>query len=222
MIELQVSEFEEHIYNLHLKTTRQKNNQPYKLRKNFEGLDDTTKIYLKKLSLFFTKHKHINIEEFFISPFTIYPDEKFFDLQYFTTLKAVKSYTLYQKHIQNLAPDNIEQLACIQKSIKFILNFCKENKINIEDYVRYKQDNVPSFLVHLKEHKINIYTLCGFKDFEQIFKKVDPEIIKFMFDEQIYEQIRVTKIKLFGSNKAKLFVDLGLQKASEIIKKTVD
>jgi hypothetical protein len=221
-MELQVSEFEEHIYNVYLKTTRQKNNQPYKLRKNFETLDDASKIYLKKLSTFFAKHKHIDIDDFFISPFTIYSDENFFDLQYFTTLKAVKSYTLYQKHIQNIAPDNDEQLLRIQKSIKFILNFCKDNKIEINDYIGYKQDNVPSFLIHLKEHKINIYTLYGFKDFEQAFRKADTEIIKFMFDEQIYEQVRVAKIKLYGSSKAKMFVELGLQKASEIIKKTVD
>lgn len=221
-MELQVSEFEEHIYNLHLKTTRQKNNQPYKLRKQFESLDVTSKIYLKKLSTFFAKHKHIDIEEFFAAPFTIYHDETFFDLQYFTTLKAVKSYTLYQKHIQNLAPDTPDQLSCIQKSIKFILNFCKENKIKINEYINYKHDNVPSFLVHLKEHKINTYTLHGFKDFEQIFRKIDSEIVKFMFDEQIYEQVRVTKIKLHGSTKAKMLVSLGLQKVSEILKKTVD
>jgi hypothetical protein len=221
-MELQVSEFEEHIYNLHLKTTRQKNKQPYKLRKNFVSLDDISKIYLKKLSTFFAKHKHIDIEDFFVAPFTIYPDETFFDLQYFTTLKAVKSYTLYQKYLQNLAPDSPDQLLRIQKSIKFILNFCKENKIKIDDYISHKEDNVPSFLIHLKEHKINTYTLHGFNNFEQMFRKVDTEIIKFMFDEQIYEQVRVTKIKLHGSTKAKAFVELGLQKASEILKKTVD
>lgn len=221
-MELQISEFEERIYNLYLKISRQKNNQPYKLRKNFDTLDDSSKIYLKKLSCFFNKHEHIAIEDFFTAPFVVYSDETFFDLQYFTTLKAVKSYTLYQKHIQNLAPDTDEQLLRIQQSIKYIINFCKENKIDITDYITFKKENIPFFVIHLKEHKVNFYTLYGFVNFEQTFKKIDSDIIKFMFDESIYEQMRVTKVKLYGSKKAKMFVDVGLQRASEILKKTVD
>lgn len=221
-MELQVTEFEERLYNLYLKISRQQNNQPYKLRKNFDTLDDGSKIYLKKLSCFFNKHKHIEAEDFFTAPFIIYTDEKFFDLQYFTTLKAVKSYTLYQKHIQNLAPDTPEQLLRIQQSIKFILKFCKEQKINITEYINFKKENIPYFIMHLKEYKVNFYTLYGFIDFEHAFKKIDSDIIKFMFDEQIYEQMRITKVKLHGSNQAKTFVNLGLQRAAEILKKTVD
>lgn len=221
-MDLQVTEFEERIYNLFLKTTRQQQGQPYKLRKNFDTLDSSSKVYLKKLSCFFNKHTHIGIEDFFTAPFIIYPDETFFDLQYFTTLKAVKTFSLYQKHIQNLAPDSNEQLLRIQQSIKFILNFCKEYKININEYISYKKENIPCFLSHLKEYKVNFYTLYGFSDFEQVFKKIDNDIIKFMFDEQIYELMRVSKVKLYGSTKAKTLVDLGLQRASELLKKTVD
>jgi|688.fasta_scaffold397966_2 hypothetical protein len=221
-MELQITEFEEHIYNLHLRTTRQQQGQPYKLRKKFDTLDSSSKIYLKKLSCFFNKHTHIGIEDFFTAPFTLYPDETFFDLQYFTTLKAVKSFTLYQKHLQNLAPDSNDQLLRIQQSIKFILNFCKEHKIDIHSYISYKKENLPYFLLHLKEYKVNFYTLYGFLDFERAFKAIDNDIIKFMFDEQIYELMRVSKVKLYGSKKAKTLVDLGLQRASELLKKTVD
>jgi len=218
-MELTLSTFEEHLYNLHLKISRLKNKQPYTLRKNFANIDESTCIYLKRISTLLKKHTHIVPEDFFSAPFTIYPDENYFDLQYFTTLKAVKSYTLFQKRIQSLTPDDDEQILRIQKSLKHILDFCREKDIMLLDYLNIKSESIPYFLLHLKEYYVNIYTLHGLDDFEKKFKAVDSEIIKFMFDEQIYEQIRTAKIKLLGSKKAIHLVTSGMQRISNILKK---
>ena len=85
-----VTDFEQHIYNTHLKISRQKRNQPFRYRKDFTDLDIKQIFYLKKISLFLKNFTHINLEEFIKAPYDIYPDELYFDLQYYTTLKATK------------------------------------------------------------------------------------------------------------------------------------
>lgn len=218
-MELQVTKHEEQIYNTHLKIMKQRNTAPYKLRKNFDTLSNEAVIMLKRISVFLNKHPHIDVVDFFTAPFKVYPDETYFDLQYFTTLKAVKSYSLYQKQLLTETPDSDEQLYRIQKSLKFILTFCRDNKISVDEYLTHKQNNTPSFIIHLKEHSVNIYTLYGLDGFESEFRKIDSELIKFMFDESIYNSIQTAKVKLYGSKKALQFIKLGIERMSEIIKK---
>jgi len=216
-MEFTVTPFEENLYNLHLKISRIKRNKPYSLRKKFDNLSDETYLFLTRLSTFFKKHKHILPEDFFTAPFVIYHDEEYFDLQYFTSLKAVKTYTLYQRHIQDMSPDSDEQLLRMQRSLKYILNFCRERKISLQEYFTQKNDSVPFFLLHLKEYHVNIYTLYGFKNFEQAFKSADAELVKFIVGEQIYEQMRISKIKFYGSKKARFFVEAGIKKINDIL-----
>jgi hypothetical protein len=213
------SEFEQHIYNTHLKISRRERNLPFKFRKDFDDIDPIVLKNLKKLSYFFGKHNHINVEEFFIAPFRIYLDEKFFDLEYFTTLKAVKSYTVYQNKKLTLLPDSGEQLNNILNSLKFISEFCTENDIAIENYVDHKTNNTYSFLLHLKEHKINVYSLFGFKNFDKNLKSVAPDILSFIIGNEVQGAIPNLRVKYFQSTKAKRLVELGLQK---IIKNKLD
>lgn len=219
-MEYTLTQFEEYLYNTYLKTSRTKNNQPYKLRKNFSNLDESIVFCLKKLSTFFNKHTHISPEDFFAAPFTVYNDEPYFELSFYNSLKAVKAYTLYQNFLQTQAPDSDMQLECIQKSLKYILNFCKENSITLAEYITHKDGINPTFLLHLKEYKVNIYTLLGFKNFEHEFRKIDSEIVRFMLNEQIYEQIQTTKVKLYGSTTAKRFIESGLLRINDILQKT--
>jgi len=209
-----ISEFDKFVYNTFLRITRSRNKLPFKLRKNFEKLDDKVYVQIKKLSSFLKRFPHIKIDDFFNAPYELYPDENYFPIEYFTSLKATKAYTLLQKKKINLDPDSEEQLKNIKESLVFINNFCRERNINVFNYITHQTNNEYSFLLHLKEHKVNIYTLLGFVNFEKQLKTRDPEITKFIIGEDIYNNIQNFRTRLFNSQKAVKLVELGLKKIS--------
>ena len=87
------------IYNTYLRVSRTKQNKPFRYRKNFDKFDDDPSfVFVKKLSLFFTKFPHIKLNDFFEAPYNVYLDNSpYYDLKYYTTPKAVKVYGLYMK-----------------------------------------------------------------------------------------------------------------------------
>jgi hypothetical protein len=206
--------FEKHIYNTYLAVSRSSKNKPFKLRKNFEKIDEVQFIAIKRIATFLKKFPHIKIEDYFKAPYSLYPDEPYFPLDYYASLKATKSYTLFQKKIVNMDPDSEEQLSNIKQSLVFILNFCNEAKVSPQNYINHKTNNEYSFMVHLKEHKVNIYTLLGFEVFEKNLKSRDPEIIRFIIGDDFYNNISTYRTKLYNSKKALRLVDLGLKKIS--------
>jgi len=207
-----VTAHEQHIYNTHLKVQRTRRNQPFKYRKDFSDLDPQTHRHLQKISMFLSKHSHINLNEFITAPFKVYPDEEFFNLEYFTTLKATKAYTLYQQKLLTLSPDSQEQLENTQKSLKFILNFCTSNNIAISDYIEHKTNNTFSFLLHLKEHRVNVYCLLGFKNFDKTIRTVDSDLLSFIIGNDLIVNLPTLRTKFYNSIIARKFVELGIQK----------
>jgi len=203
--------FEKQIYNSFLKVYRSKNKLPFKFRKNFENFDAAKMMQVKKLAIFFKKFPHIKMDEYFYAPYSLYPDEKFFDLNYYTSLKATKSYSLYNKKIVFSEPDSNEQLLSIKESLRFILNFCKEKRIDPLNYIYHKTNNEFSFVVHLKEHKVNVYVLLGYVDFEKTFKARDVEILKFILGDDFFNNLPTFKTKLLNSKKALTLVNSGLK-----------
>lgn len=210
-----ISDYEKHIYNLHLKSTRQASNKPFKFRKDFTGIPDKDFVALKKLSNFFNQHKDIDPAVFFISSYKMYKDEKYFDLSYFLTLKAIKAYNIFTNNIKNSDPDSPDQINFTKKSLLFIFNYCREKNINIEDYLLEKTNNINTYFLHLKNRDINIYSLFGFKNLESTIAKSDKEVLRFMFSNDFIEKIDLFKIKFLNSKNCKYILDKGL----EIIKK---
>jgi len=211
MAALEFTDFEKYIYNTFLKTSR--NGKPYKNRKNFEDLLDKKEyIYLKKLSNFFNRFKHIDVQSFFKAPYEIYQDENYFGLDYYTSLKAIKAYTTFSKKNELLDPDEKQQLKNILKSFKFIKQFCSEQNINVESYVNHKTNNTFSFLLHLQEHKINFYSLLEFKDTIRNIRLVGPEVLEFMFGKDFYSKIEIFRTKYIVSKKAKLLCSYAFKK----------
>jgi hypothetical protein len=209
---LQLTELEKHIYNVYLKTIRSRNNQPYKYRKNFSNLDDIVKKHLKKISIFLNNYKHISLEDFIIAPYEVYRDETHFDLSYYNTLKAAKAYTIYQNNKVNSDVDSDIQLKYIAQSLIFLQNFCIENKITLDLYLQHIPEKIPSFILHLQEYKTNIYTLLGFKDFTKYLYKQDPDLVKFILGEHLYNSVPDMKVKFLKSKKAFMLVTTGLQR----------
>lgn len=210
-----ITEFEKYIYNSYLKVTRSSSDLPYKIRKNFEKVDDKLYLAIKKLSLFFKKYPHIKVEEFFKAPYSIYPDEKYFPIEYFYSLKAIKAYTVFNSKQINLDPDSEEQLTNIKRSLIYIFNFCKQKNIQISEYIFHKTNNEYSFLLHLKEHNVNVYALLGFTNFEKVLKSCNAEITKFIIGDNVYDNVQNFRTKLYNSKKASKLVDLGLKKLNE-------
>jgi len=207
-----VTDFEQHIYNTHLKISRQKRNQPFRYRKDFTDLDIKQISYLKKISLFLKNFTHINLEEFIKAPYDIYPDELYFDLQYYTTLKATKAYMLYHQKLQMKIPDSQEQLENIQLSLRFISTFCKEQNITVSEYINHKTNDTFSFLLHLKDHRVNVYCLFGYDLFDKNIRTVDSNLLSFIIGNDLINNLPIFRTRFLNSTKARKFVNLGLQK----------
>jgi hypothetical protein len=219
-MEIVISDFEQLIYNTHLRISRQKKNLPFKYRKDFTHLNDVYINSIKKIAIFLAKFPHIKLEDFIRAPYEIYSDESHFDLDYYTTLKATKAYTLFIKRRETLDPDNEEQLNYIIESLKFISAFCKEQGINVVNYIEHRNGNSSSYILHLKEHRVNVYSLFGFSNFERSLRSQDSEIVKFILGEDFLNTLSNFRLKFFASKKAKRLVELGIQKIK--IQNTLD
>ena len=65
------------------------------------------------------------------------------------------------KQVQN--PDSEDSLNILKDCLKFIFNFCNEEKITLTQYKNYTgvdaSEAIPIIFTHLKNHKINFYLL---------------------------------------------------------------
>jgi len=198
-----ISELQKYIYNIHLAVTRRSQNLPYKLKKDFSNISEDVEVELTKLATFFEKHKHIDIEDFFKAPFKIHSDETYLELNFFNSLKAVKCYSTYMKLLETEDPDSSESLIRLQKSLKFVMDFCKEHGISLEEYVSFlnEGDTLPAYINHLKIHNINFYTLHTLT-----FPKPDVEsdILNFIFGD-FWKTFQTTRNKYQCSKRMKIF-----------------
>lgn len=201
---MSLTDKEKNIYNTFLATTRSLNNKPFNIRKNFDTIDSETYIILKKLGIFFSKYSYIKPSDFFSAPYLYYGKENYFDLQYFTTTKAIKCYSLYnkQKEIEN--PDNERIIEACKESCSFIYKYCNSKNLTLEEYKTYTEGSMPIVLVHLKEHKINFYTIHGL-DCEKVIRRVEESLLNFVV-ENFTTTINTTRNNFLKSSKLKHIV----------------
>jgi hypothetical protein len=88
------------IYNHHLVESRKAKGKPFRIRKDFSKLKPEHKIVLEKLDRLFSKYSDINVSNFFIAPYKIYPNDEYFDLKFYTTQKAIFVYKLYMESLK--------------------------------------------------------------------------------------------------------------------------
>ncbi|NDB81417.1 MAG: hypothetical protein EB127_01520 [Alphaproteobacteria bacterium] len=203
------------IYNLYLKTSRSSSGLPYRLRKQWHGFEDT--IYypkLLKLKNFFSRNKGVDIIDFFEAPYTIYAGESGFDLDFYSSQKAISIYTMAVKKKMSLDPDDKYHLDKISKGLKFIQKYCNFKQIKLTEYLKHKEGVQSAFVVHLKERRISIYNLLSFSDFDTYLKQNDPDLLRFTLGD-IYDQIPVYRTKFLNSNVAKKFAVKGLEKIKQ-------
>jgi hypothetical protein len=207
-----ITEFEKFIYNEHLKISRSSRNKPFRFRQNFDDIESTTEVYLKKLALFFNKFKNIKPSEFFSAPYKLYEDTQYFGLDFFCTQKAVKAYSVHIKSLMSADPDDDEMLKRIADGLVFIKNFLKENKIKLGEYTQYMNDTLPWCILHMKENRFPFYILYELPLFEKKFQEIDKYVLQFMFGDSIFYTIDLFRTKYLASKKAKVLIQKGLQK----------
>ena len=200
-----MTEFEKIIYNTFLQTSKGVNNKPVRYRKDFTKFEENENyIYINKLSAFFTKFKHINVKDFFEAPYFVY-DENYFDLKFYCSHKAIKTYTAYNDNYILNNPDDPNTLLKLKESISFIYEFCKSKNIKPQHYINHIEGNYNSFFKHIKERNINFYIIFSFTGVEQILNNYDNEI-KGMFSSN-FSKINYLRTKFYASGKAKKIIN---------------
>jgi len=213
-----VTEFEKYIYNTYLRIGRSALNKPFKYRKDFSELEGTeTDTQLKRLAAFFSKWKHIKIDLFFVAPYKLYTSTTTFYLDYYTSQKAIKAYSLYISSLKQEDPDTESQLKFVVEAFKFIKTFCNDKKIKIEDYCNYSSGVIYDFIPHLKEFNVNAYALFVFKDFEKNMLTIDRDTLKFILGDEYVNNFYVFRNKYLESKKCKTLSELAYKKITTII-----
>jgi len=216
-----MTELEKSIYNKYLAVSRGQQNKPFKLRKDFSDFEENENyVYVKKLGMFFNRFRHIDMDEFFIAPYHIYESGEYFDLSFYVTPRALKVYTIFQTKKQEEPPDSKNQLAFIQRSLKFILAFCGDKNIQLSDYISYKTDVTNDFLIHLKERKISVFVVFGLPGAEKILYSLPDDLRQMMF-KNIFERIDTFRTRFAASSKAKVLVKEGLKKLQNLTEKQI-
>jgi len=208
-----LNQYEKDIYNCYLKNVRR--GQPYNVRKDFSDMSPDIIVYLKKLSSFFYKFKHIKIDDFFAAPSIIHPDEKCPPLNFFITRPAIKLYSLSIQKMEDESPEN--QLDNIKESLRFIAMFCLKNKIQLEDYLYHKTSNMPTWMQHYREHHVNPYTMLELGDINK-FKSMNEEE-RIIWSSDFFTKIDKFKTRYHNSEKTKTFLKEGVKKIKEFLKK---
>jgi hypothetical protein len=189
-----MTEFEKYIYNTHLACSRKRQNKPYKYRNNFDNIDESTKLYLYKLSKFFNSHKNVNVANFFDAPHIIYADSQYYDLSFYLSLKSVKIYKEYISKLHREGVNSDEMKQFFKNSAKFIVKFCNQCGISFKDYITHKPAgaSINIFIQHLKHGNVSIYFLNMYSNFESEYNKIGTELREFVLSENY----NLTKFKI--------------------------
>lgn len=155
---------EQKMYNDYIVISSKQLNRPFKLRKNFDGFDEEKLKLIKKICHFFKENPHLRKDIFFKAPYIVYENQKqLLPLKFFVSMKAMKLYRSYFDLLkQDL--DNDVSLQELKMNLKFILGFCKQKGIPINDYFFFKSkgNQVNDYLIHIKNRKITLES-CFFK-----------------------------------------------------------
>jgi len=201
---MSLTDLEKQIYNAYLIASRTAKDKPFKLRQDFTKIDDKTYIILKKLSLLFQSNNNVSISEFFKAPFEYYPDTTYIDLQFFATPKAIRCYSFYKKKKETLSPDCKENIANCKQCCTFIMRYCVENNLTLNEYKSINSGTTPLVLQHLRDHNINFYVIHGL-ECDRIIRQVEPDLLEF-FITDFNQLLNNTRINFQQSVKLKVVI----------------
>ena len=216
-----MTNFEKNIYNSFLVASRKAKNQPFNVRKNFMGFEQTEDyFYIKRLSNLFGKFPDVTIDIYFKAPYDIYPDEKYFDLKFYASPKGLKSYSLYIKKLKLQSPDDPEQLEFIRKSLKVIGLYCVENNIHLNNYLTHKIYHTYTWLEHIAKGKVSIYTLLEFPQLYDIISTLQKDEIE-LFLGDVFKNYSSLKTQYQNSKEARFLVKRGIEKINDYVESQI-
>jgi len=213
---LEITESEKLIYNTYLRCSRF--GQPVTFRKDFSDMDQNTIVNLKKISNFLTRYPHIKVMDYFYAPIGLHADDEYPKLSFFTTLAAMKNYTLFKKKQEEEDPE--KQFELIKEGFKFIGMFCLENKITLEQYAKHKTGYMLSWLNHYREHRISPYCLMEINGIFSVLHELENDELE-LFAKNLNEKIVAFKTRYANSNKTKELVKEATIKISSFVKKNL-
>jgi len=170
MSDIVLSKFEKQMYNMYLAALGKANNRPFRARKNFDDLEDEKAIELRKLTYLFQKYGEVDVQDFFDAPFQVHDDDKYHPLDYYNSKAATNAYTRFKRQMQEeINPELLIEYT--RRGLKWLLKYCVEHKITIDEYVEQTTDtDIPLFMLHLKQHKINFFIVHALEIRERIYK----------------------------------------------------
>jgi hypothetical protein len=157
-----ITDLERRIYNKHLAVSRSLRGKAFKLKQDFTDFQHDPKfIHIKRLATFFIKYPYVNMDMYFMAPYKLYTDVQYFDLSYFASPRAIKTYTIYKQQLAQESPDS--QKDDVKESLTFLVRYCLQNNIQLHDYIYHKEKSIePIWTYHIKQNKINPYVLMEF------------------------------------------------------------
>jgi hypothetical protein len=213
----QITDLEKHLYNKHLAVSRSEKNKPFKVKKDFSNVIETDKQkFLKRISTLFKKHPEIDPDTFFRAPYRLYPDVEYFGLDYFSTMRAIKTYTMYKK--QQFLQDPDSQLESVKDSLKFIANFCIENNIQFYQYPYHRTSDLFTWMQHYKQNKINIYSVMEFTNVFSSAKSLAEDVQKIFVGEFV-ERFQQLYVNYNNSTNIKAYIKKAIPVLSNFVEK---
>jgi len=214
-----MNDFEKRCYNNYLLALRSGSNKPFRARKNFEGFELTPEYgKLKKICNFFYKFPNVIPSWYFKAPYEVYPDQKYFSLDFYATQKAIKTYTTYMKLQRNKDPDNSDIINFIKESLKFIAHYCIDNNIPLKKYITHKEGATYAWMQHLKEYKICIYPILEYPSIYGLVQQL-PEDEKQLFLGEMADNLLVYRQRLAKTKHAKIITKEGMDRIERVVKK---
>ena len=215
MLKDQITDLEKLIYNKHLAVSRSLKNKPFKFKKDFSDILETDKHkHLKRLAVFLKKHPNVDLNVFFEAPYKLYPDVNYFGLDYFSSMRAVKSYTIHKKMLILQSPDS--QVESVKASLKFIANFCVEHKVQLHQYAYHKTADLFTWMIHYKENNINLYALMEFRDIYSSVQTLAEDVRRF-FVSDFVEHFKSLYLSYNNSQELKPFLKKALLQISNFV-----
>ena len=205
------------MYNKHLAVSRTEKNKPFKIKKDFSNIVNTDKHkFLKRISTLFVKHPEIQPDTFFKAPYKLYPDVEYFGLDYFSTMRAVKAYTMYKKLIFIRDPDS--QIEEVKDSLRFIAHFCIDNKIFFHQYPYHRTSDMFTWMQHYKQNKINMFSVMEFSNISASVKSMAEDVQK-LFVSEFAEQFQKLYISYNNSTQLKQYIQKTVPVLSNFVEK---
>lgn len=213
---MDITRTEKSLYNTYLYVSKTIRNKPFRYRKDFDNFDERDAYHLKRISTLLYKYPHIKSEMYFKAPYVIHPDDEHFSLDFYAGMGGVEAYRMYMKYIQELNPDDPEQLEFIKESLKFIGSFCVRQKIALEDYPKHKTGVTYNWMKHLKQHQISVYALMEFSGVNDIIMEA-PEDERELFLGETGKYFLGYKTRYLNSILARKLVTEGIKRIQKVV-----